>query len=180
MWFDAFAIFVADYFDVIVIVFAFVLIFVFHDPQPYYAYFSWKEVKHRMKGVLLISTAGGFAWSVTTIIKYVVQAPRPFLLFDDVNLLFPYGGFDSFPSGHATVFAALAMAMYFYNKKLGYVFAVCAVLIGLSRIVVGIHFPMDVLTGWLIGTVVSWGIYHVYHYLDDQATIEPWLKSLRS
>ena len=61
--------------------------------------------------------------------------------------------FQSFPSGHAAIFFAIAMAIYFFNKKLGIVFFIGAVLIGFARIFTGIHWPSDVLAGAIIGII---------------------------
>jgi membrane-associated phospholipid phosphatase len=178
MWFDTLATFIANRLDNFVIFFAFILIIFLYKRESRQEYLYWPEMKHRLKGVLLISTAGGLSWLIATIVKYIVRAPRPYLSLENVNLLFPYGGFESFPSGHSAVFAGLAMAMYFYNKKLGYLFGFFALCIGIFRIIAGVHFPIDILTGYIFGIVVSWGVYRFYHYIDDRAKIEPWLKHL--
>lgn len=92
------------------------------------------------------------AWAISYLLKITVAAPRPFLRFaTEVVPLFPYGGFDSFPSGHATLFAALAAAMYISHKKVGIIFALMAFLIGITRVISGVHFPVDILIGWTLG-----------------------------
>ncbi len=62
----------------------------------------------------------------------------------------------SFPSGHSTngtaVYASLAV---YSKKKLFWVIAVlCPLLIGFSRVVVGVHFVTDVLCGWMLGSLI--------------------------
>ncbi len=59
----------------------------------------------------------------------------------------------SFPSGHAAVMAALAMTMWYMNKKLGAVFALAAVVSGFSRVVVGVHYPYDIVVGLACGVL---------------------------
>ena len=61
----------------------------------------------------------------------------------------------AFPSSHATVFAALGMAIYLRDKKAGRWFLAGAVVIGLARIVAGVHYPLDILAGFLLGGLVA-------------------------
>lgn len=71
----------------------------------------------------------------------------------------------SFPSAHATVSAAaatsLALLTSFQSSSIAVVTIVCsivfAILIGLSRIVVGVHYLGDVTVGWILGVVVALG-----------------------
>jgi len=94
------------------------------------------------------------AWGISYIMKITFMMPRPFIRFSSEILpLFPYGGFDSFPSGHATLFAALATALYIYHKKIGILFWIFTILISLARVISGVHFPIDILVGWILGTV---------------------------
>ena len=101
------------------------------------------------------------AWAISYIMKLIFAAPRPFLYFADFVSLFPYGGYDSFPSGHATLFAALATSIYLYHKKVGVIFIFLAFTIGLSRTIAGVHFPIDIVVGWLLGSVVSILVIHI-------------------
>lgn len=92
------------------------------------------------------------AWGISYAMKLIFAMPRPFLRFaEDVIPLFPYGGFDSFPSGHATLFAALALSIYLYHKKIGIFFIFIALAISITRVISGVHFPVDILVGWILG-----------------------------
>jgi undecaprenyl-diphosphatase len=91
---------------------------------------------------------------ITEIIKLVYHSPRPYLVLQTAKKLISENhDFQSFPSGHTTVIFAMAMAIYFYNKKLGIFSFVCAVLMGIARIFVGVHWPIDILGGAVIGMV---------------------------
>ncbi len=90
-------------------------------------------------------------WGISRIIKYFYFSPRPFVELDNVKSLIIHGTNDSMPSGHTVLSSALAMITYIYNKNIGILFVIFAILIGLSRIIVGVHWPLDVLAGLLLG-----------------------------
>lgn len=95
------------------------------------------------------------AWFLTSLLKYSLHDPRPFLAITHLKTLFLTGGYDSFPSGHATFFSALALGLFYHNKKLGSFFLFAAFLVGVARVIVGVHWPIDVLGGFLIGVLIS-------------------------
>ena len=91
---------------------------------------------------------------VVEIIKRLYSRPRPYLILDGVKKIISENhDYQSFPSGHATIFFALATAIYFFNKKWGIVSFVAAILVGISRIFVGVHWPLDVLAGAIVGII---------------------------
>ncbi|MCA9352427.1 phosphatase PAP2 family protein [Patescibacteria group bacterium] len=102
------------------------------------------------------------AWFLSYGMKMLFSIARPFIQLSDVIPLFLYGSYDSFPSGHATLFSALAVAIYLHHRFIGSIFILLAFLIGTARVVAGVHFPIDVLTGWVIGTVVSLLTYYLF------------------
>ena len=65
-------------------------------------------------------------------------------------------GWYSFPSNHAANAAAFAWLCFFLmSRKLGLSAAIGAVLIGFSRIYLGVHYPFDILGGFGFGTIVA-------------------------
>jgi undecaprenyl-diphosphatase len=116
--------------------------------------FFLKKIK--LKSITKIFTITLIAWGLSKVIKIFCFSPRPFIELTDVKTLLTHGLNDSFPSGHATFSFALATAIYFYtNHKIGLLFILGATLIGLSRIIVGIHWPFDILAGAVLGSGVS-------------------------
>ncbi len=99
------------------------------------------------------------AWGVSYIIKITVKSARPFLRYPNIQPLFIHGGYDSFPSGHATLFMALATMIFLYHRKVGILFILFAILISIGRVIAGVHFPIDIITGWIIGGIVSFVVY---------------------
>ena len=79
----------------------------------------------------------------------------PFIALQNVSALFNESGF-AFPSGHATFFSAIGFALFRNHKKVGYIFILFAILIGIARVAAGVHFPLDILGGFLLGWLISY------------------------
>lgn len=122
-----------------------------------------------IKEGLYIIFAVMVAWGIAGVLKIVFAVPRPFLQFSHIIPLFPYGGFDSFPSGHATLFAAMGTAIYMAHKKIGAIFLLMAIMIGLARVISGVHFPIDILAGWTLGSLSVIGVWQIIYYLRKKA-----------
>jgi undecaprenyl-diphosphatase len=91
---------------------------------------------------------------------FVVEA-RPFAHDSDTVLLVKHGLDNSFPSDHATVAAAAAVVAALAWRRWAALFLLGAVLVGLARVYAGIHYPGDVVGGWIIGgaaAVAAWQV----------------------
>lgn len=90
-------------------------------------------------------------------LKHLVQRTRPWLVLEELVPLVAEHDPNSFPSGHTTAaFAAgvvWARALPWRWSRVGAV--VLAVLMGFSRLYVGVHFPTDVLTGAVVGSLCA-------------------------
>lgn len=120
---------------------------------------SFSHIGKRIGEVLIVFITSGLAWLVSLLLKYLFHAPRPYLGVVDLQTLFPYGAYDSFPSGHATFFSALAVAIYLYHPRIGILFGFGVLIIGLSRIIAGVHYPIDIIGGFVIGTAVAFFVH---------------------
>jgi len=92
---------------------------------------------------------------ITELIRLFYFVPRPFINNQIHQLIF-HETSGSFPSGHAAFFFALAMSIFFFHKKWSILFFTGAVLIGVARIIAGIHWPIDILGGAIIGILSAW------------------------
>jgi undecaprenyl-diphosphatase len=92
---------------------------------------------------------------VLTIIRMVFARPRPPVTLP-VEPLVNLPADPGFPSGHATFFFALAFAIFLLNRRLGTWMLLGAVLVSTARVFVGVHYPLDVLTGALIGAISAY------------------------
>lgn len=97
-------------------------------------------------------------------IKFFFPAIRPFAALNFMPLVLGENPMASFPSTHASIFAALAVTIFFHNKKIGVWFLLGALVIGLARIAAGIHWPSDILAGFLFGGLVAY--FSEYFWLE--------------
>jgi membrane-associated phospholipid phosphatase len=93
-------------------------------------------------------------------LKRIVDVPRPpqVLAPDSFHLIGPDWGQHAFPSGHAAMIFMLAGAFVFTISRswLRWFLVVIASLVALSRVVVGVHWPLDILAGAAIGWIGVW------------------------
>jgi len=96
------------------------------------------------------------AFGVSTLLKQAVQETRPCRSLHVVTLeACPAPGDWSFPSNHATLAAATAVAMWFVSVRLGVIASVGALAMAGSRVWVGAHYPHDILAGLAVGALVT-------------------------
>jgi len=92
---------------------------------------------------------------ICDILKNWLMMPRPSVELLDAN--FRVSKLTSFgtASAHSANMMAVATAFLYYWRNAGYVWFVIAILTGISRIYVGVHYPYQVFFGWVVGAVVS-------------------------
>lgn len=102
-------------------------------------------------------------------IKPLISRPRPWLDWPIVPLVTEKDP-NSFPSGHTC--AAFAAAMVWVRtlpqRRDRVIVAVMAVLMGLSRLYVGVHYPTDVLAGAVIGSLCAWAAWKAYNLYSNR------------
>lgn len=86
-------------------------------------------------------------------LKLLFKRKRPYLVVEGIKKFIEAGGY-SFPSGHASLAFILATVLSGFYKK-GKNLYFLAALIALSRIVLGVHYPTDVLAGSLLGIFIG-------------------------
>ena len=80
------------------------------------------------------------------------------------------GGMFGFVSSHATNSFNIALLSLLFIKKRWFTISILvwALVIGYSRIYLGVHYPGDVICGSLLGSLVGWGIYKLYILTDNK------------
>lgn len=121
----------------------------------------------RPRAWVAIVYAAPMAGLVTYVLKKLFEAPRPGAMLDPSLFHFvgsPLTGHNSFPSGHtATAFVfifAVLCSLYpspkrYHHRAIVVVGIGLAVLVGLSRVAIGVHWPLDIVLGAGIGTAAA-------------------------
>jgi membrane-associated phospholipid phosphatase len=98
--------------------------------------------------------AAGLALLANRAIASAWDRPRPFVAHPAATHLLAARTADpSFPSDHAAAAAAIAAGVLAFSLEAGLAFAVAAVLVAVSRVALGVHYPSDVLAGLAVGAV---------------------------
>ena len=98
-------------------------------------------------------------WIVVELVKALVRRPRPFIGLTQVRVVGSRAIGRSFPSGHTSqaFFTATLMAQHFHiGPWMAFLLYGIALLVGITRMYVGAHYPRDVLAGALLGS--AWGL----------------------
>jgi undecaprenyl-diphosphatase len=161
---DAVLVFLADTLPYLVIVFTFIFLVVHHDMS--FKYSGIQEIYNKFKESFFAFIVGLSALFSSEILKSIFSVLRPFHVYPEVSNLFYATGY-AFPSGHATFFMALAFSIYFLHKKIGLILILCAVLIGTARIMVGVHYPVDILGGYVLGIMIA----IFFNYLNKKENV---------
>jgi undecaprenyl-diphosphatase len=125
--------------------------------------------------LMLVAVLGGLA--LNNLLKFAFARPRPSFITHTARVFT-----TSFPSGHATLSAityltigallaraypAFPVAVYFMSLA-----TFLTVLIGLSRIYLGVHYPTDILGGWCIGAAWAIGCWVLMAWLEHGGKVE--------
>lgn len=112
-----------------------------------------------------------FSNSFNEVVKLALQGPRPYWISPQVQALSAESSFGV-PSGHAQIAAGVwgTIAAHVHRHWAWIVAIAIIFLIGLSRIFLAVHFPHDVLVGWLLGGLTLWA------FLAWWNPVAAWLK----
>jgi len=119
------------------------------------------------KGMYLGAVVLISIWS-NLLLKFLLDQPRPFFEGYDPSVGIITERLGGMPSGHAQN----SLVMFFIiaswiRKNWAYICAaVICFLIGFSRIYLGVHFPTDVLAGWLLGAVILCGYFFLHEKIE--------------
>jgi undecaprenyl-diphosphatase len=125
----------------------------------YFAIRSRAQLKENISAsALAVFAAVTARLAVKPAVVHFFHRARPDILLTNIHRLIPpdiADNYRSFPSGHAIFFFALATVIYHYNKKWGYFFFASALIMGIARVAVGVHWPTDILGGIVLGFLTA-------------------------
>jgi membrane-associated phospholipid phosphatase len=95
--------------------------------------------------------SAALALLVNQAIAAIWHRPRPFETHPSAHVWGSRSHDPSFPSDHSSAAFAIAFAVFFFDRVVGSIFLAAAVLVGAGRVIVGAHYPLDVLAGVFVG-----------------------------
>ncbi|MFC9249401.1 phosphatase PAP2 family protein [Streptomyces sp. NPDC057136] len=128
------------------------------------ALLCWWSVRRRgtvedsvtaVAGIVWAPLAAGIALLINIPIRGFVERPRPFNDHDGLDVLVAGKTDFSFVSDHATMAMAIAVGLFVANRKFGFAALGLALVEGLCRVYMGVHYPTDVVGGFALGTAVA-------------------------
>lgn len=106
---------------------------------------------------------------VSTFIKNGVHRIRPCHTLENIRLLVNCGLGKSFPSAHASNNFAAAFVITFFYKKNRWIYFLIATLMAFSRVYIGVHYPLDIFVGAVIGSLIGFSIaYIINHFFNKE------------
>lgn len=111
--------------------------------------------RKRENRIMIISSM--FAFVVAEVFGAIAGAihsnNQPFAELSNVNQLIGHAIDNSFPSDHAIEFFSICITFLLFKKNLRYVWLAIAILVSISRVWVGVHYPADILIGTILGII---------------------------
>lgn len=126
----------------------------------YFFYFYFRKDEKGRKFMLSIFITSVFCWQVFAgVVGRLINRPRPFDVAGTHELVFHLPSY-SFPSDHALFLMFLSVYLYLFGyKKMGLIAIIITVIVSITRIIGGLHWPGDVLVGWILGALLAYFLY---------------------
>lgn len=102
--------------------------------------------------VLLIPA---ISFVLVSLIRYYIDAPRPYEVSNSVPIIKKDTQGKSFPSRHVFSVFVIASTLYYISNPLGLLLMVAGIGLAIIRVVGGVHFPRDVIIGAIIGILAG-------------------------
>lgn len=120
---------------------------------PVCALLAWRFKHLRRHALVEMVWSVLFAAVMAFAGEWLTARPRPFTTDPTLDVLIPRPHTMSFPSAHASIAYALALALFGWNRPLGIIALLIADLVAIGRVASGVHYPTDVLAGLLVGVL---------------------------
>lgn len=95
------------------------------------------------------------AFAIAALIKHFFPTLRPYVLNGKETDVFIRPTDSSFPSEHTVLAFAVSVTVFMHDRKVGWWFLAAALAIGISRVIANIHYPIDIVGGAFLGTIVA-------------------------
>jgi undecaprenyl-diphosphatase len=127
---------------------------------PIYAlmfiYLAWRGGENRWGAIIAIVLVAVLTDQInSSILKEFFARPRPCHTMENIRLLVDCGAGKSFPSSHAANNFALATVLSFFYRRWKWVFITLASAVAFSRTYIGVHYPLDLVAGAIVGFLIA-------------------------
>lgn len=117
-----------------------------------YFFYAQKIVRRRF---LLISVfALPLSYLLGLLAKHLYYDPRPFVVLH-ITPLFAHAADNGFPSDHALLMGTLAAIVTVFDRRLGVLLWILAILVGSARVLAAVHHPIDILASFAIAIIAT-------------------------
>jgi len=102
---------------------------------------------------------GAFSWVTAVLIKTLYFTERPYLNKKTRTLLKKKKDDPAFPSGHTAPMFAIGTIIFYFSPIFGSVVLVMGLMVGICRVITGLHWPIDIVGGAVLGWILSFLLY---------------------
>ena len=118
-------------------------------------YFA-KQPRQKQKEMLIFAAALlPLSYVFAKLVSHFYFDPRPFVEGNFAPLL-PHAADNGFPSDHTLLGTAIAFTVFHFNKKLGFLLFYLTVLVGIARVLAGVHHAADI-----VGSIIIAGLIYL-------------------
>ena len=134
--------------------FAIILFFVLLIALFIYHYSKKNRDNTRVLAMSMISFP--MSWGISRMFKMLFNTSRPFESLDIEPLIGVAALAGAFPSGHTAMIATASFILWRFNRFYAIAGLVVAIVVGMSRVVAGVHWPIDIAGGIVLGVLLGW------------------------
>jgi len=148
---------------------------------PFILLLLWFLVKNKQRALAFSFAGMLISWFIITktIVPHIWFRARPDLMILGVKELIFERPSYSFPSDHASALFALTFGLYFFGyKKAANWFLLLSIIIVVCRVVIGVHFPLDIIGG-IVSGLIGATIIKIFEKPLDKAIWRPMIKFLK-
>ena len=120
------------------------------------AVYFFLQKRDKQKSIIILSIIFlPLTYILSKVLASLYSDPRPFIV-NHFTPLISSSTDNGFPSDHTLLASAIASILFVNNKKLGVVAWIVAILVGVSRVLTGVHHIVDILGSMFIVTLAMW------------------------
>jgi len=140
-----------------------------------FSFVLWLNNIHTFKYFFILSLLSFLLITIVgKILSFVIVDPRPFVV-ENIPPLIDHAVDNGFPSAYTLITTAIASIIFAYNKPLGIILFVIALLVGIARVFAYIIHPVDIFGAALIGVIITTFVFLILtlHSMYNDEPLKP-------